>query len=64
MVLLGLYRPINLMKKRIHDWDLTTDATPEELQEMFHHAFYENRFGTVGIPFKHPVTNEERFMEI
>ena len=32
-----------------HDWDLTTDARPERLQELFPGALYENRFGTVTV---------------
>ncbi len=31
------------------DWDVATDATPEEIQKIFPHAFYENDFGTVGV---------------
>jgi tRNA nucleotidyltransferase (CCA-adding enzyme) len=31
------------------DWDLTTDARPERLLEMFPGAVYENRFGTVAV---------------
>jgi poly(A) polymerase/tRNA nucleotidyltransferase (CCA-adding enzyme) len=31
------------------DWDVTTNAKPEEIQELFEHAFYENEFGTVGV---------------
>jgi len=31
------------------DWDITTNATPEEIQEKFENTFYENNFGTVGI---------------
>jgi len=31
------------------DWDLTTNAKPEEIQELFSDSFYENNFGTVGI---------------
>lgn len=31
------------------DWDLTTNANPEEIQELFEDSFYENDFGTVGI---------------
>lgn len=38
-----------LMKKAHKDWDLTTDATPQEILEIFPNAFYENTFGTVGI---------------
>jgi putative nucleotidyltransferase with HDIG domain len=31
------------------DWDLTTDARPERLQELFPASTYENRFGTVVV---------------
>ncbi len=41
-----------LMNRTITDWDLTTDATPEEIQKIFPTSFYDNRFGTVGIPLK------------
>ena len=32
------------------DWDLATNATPDQLRAAFPDAQYENRFGTVGIP--------------
>ncbi len=31
------------------DWDVTTDATPEDIIKLFPHTFYENKFGTVGV---------------
>lgn len=31
------------------DWDVTTNAKPEEIQKIFPDSFYENEFGTVGI---------------
>lgn len=31
------------------DWDLTTNATPEQIQALFPDSFYENEYGTVGI---------------
>ncbi len=31
------------------DWDITTNATPEEIQKIFPETFYENEFGTVGV---------------
>lgn len=40
-----------MIKKNTSDWDLTTNATPEEIQKLFPRAFYDNSFGTVGIPF-------------
>jgi len=35
-----------------HDWDFTTNATPEEIQKVFPDNFYDNSFGTVGIKIK------------
>ncbi|MFM9165703.1 MAG: hypothetical protein ACKOQO_02670, partial [Candidatus Limnocylindrus sp.] len=32
------------------DWDLATEATPDQLRALFPTATYENRFGTVGVP--------------
>ncbi len=31
------------------DWDITTSATPEQIQSLFENTFYTNEFGTVGI---------------
>lgn len=31
------------------DWDLTTNAKPEKILEIFSDSFYENEFGTVGV---------------
>ncbi|MDP3792781.1 MAG: HDIG domain-containing protein [bacterium] len=31
------------------DWDVTTNAKPEEIQKLFPEHVYENEFGTVGI---------------
>jgi len=31
------------------DWDITTDAKPEEIQKLFPESVYENQFGTVGV---------------
>ena len=31
------------------DWDITTNAKPEEVQKLFAGSFYENEFGTVGV---------------
>lgn len=32
-----------------HDWDVTTNATPERIQRVFPKALYNNRFGTVVV---------------
>lgn len=34
------------------DWDIATDAKPEEVQKLFPESVYENQFGTVGIKTK------------
>jgi tRNA nucleotidyltransferase (CCA-adding enzyme) len=39
-----------LLKKPVKDWDMTTNATPEDLLEVFKEGFYDNKFGTVGLP--------------
>lgn len=31
------------------DWDVTTNATPEQIISLFPKTFYENDFGTVGV---------------
>jgi len=38
-----------LLKKEPQDWDIATNAQPEEVQKNFSESFYENDFGTVGI---------------
>jgi tRNA nucleotidyltransferase (CCA-adding enzyme) len=38
-----------LMGKRPKDYDITTNATPEEIIALFPKTFYENSFGTVGV---------------
>lgn len=38
-----------LLGKTPKDWDVTTDATPDEIQKVFEHTFYENKYGTVGV---------------
>lgn len=38
-----------LINREPKDWDLTTNATPEQIQAIFPETFYENNFGTVGV---------------
>ncbi|OGM11908.1 hypothetical protein A2Z22_01600 [Candidatus Woesebacteria bacterium RBG_16_34_12] len=56
----GAVRDI-LLGKIVYDWDFTTNATPEEMQKLFPDSFYDNVFGTVGIP---PEIEGERPYEI
>ncbi len=39
----------SILGKTPKDWDITTIATPEEIQKIFPDSFYENDFGTVGV---------------
>lgn len=47
----GCVRDI-LMNKEPKDWDITTNALPEEIQQVFADARYENVFGTVLLPIR------------
>jgi len=38
-----------LLNKKPKDWDITTNATPEDIQKIFTETFYENAYGTVGV---------------
>lgn len=38
-----------LMDIEPKDWDVTTNAKPEEITKIFSDSFYENKFGTVGV---------------
>lgn len=38
-----------LIGKIPKDWDLTTNATPEDIQKIFGKTIYENVYGTVGV---------------
>ena len=39
-----------LLNKPATDWDFTTNATPTQILKVFPNGFYDNKFGTVGIP--------------
>ena len=38
-----------LLEREPKDWDITTNARPEQIQGLFEDTFYENDFGTVGV---------------
>jgi len=44
----GCVRDI-LLNKEPKDWDIATNATPDEIQNIFPDSVYENQFGTVGV---------------
>lgn len=41
-----------LLGREPKDWDITTNAKPEEIQPLFEETFYENAYGTVGVVTK------------
>src|SRR6185437_10086888 len=41
-----------MLGKPVKDWDMTTLATPEEMLKLFPDAFYDNQFGTIGVPIE------------
>lgn len=43
-----------ILKKVVKDWDFATNAEPEEIVKLFPDSFYDNKFGTVGIPIEKP----------
>lgn len=53
-----------LMGKIPNDWDMTTDALPEEVLALFPDGKYENKFGTVILPLKNENGVTEQVIEI
>jgi len=46
------------------DWDITTNATPDEIQNLFEHSFYENDYGTVGVVNEEVTDNTLKVVEV
>jgi tRNA nucleotidyltransferase (CCA-adding enzyme) len=42
-----------LLGRTPKDWDVTTNATPEEIIPLFEKTIYENKFGTVAVVVTH-----------
>src|SRR3989344_6661258 len=38
-----------ILSKKPKDWDITTDAKPEQIVGLFPKTVYENKFGTVAV---------------
>jgi len=57
----GCVRDI-ILKKKIKDWDFATNAKPEDILKLFPEGFYDNKFGTVGIPAE--INKEKEIVEI
>ena len=52
-----------LLDRTPNDWDITTNAHPEDIQKIFDHTFYENQYGTVGVVNDHIVEQIEALQE-
>lgn len=52
-----------LMNRPVNDWDLTTSATPEEIQSVFPDSFCDNTFGTVGVKISEEVDGK-KYVEV
>jgi tRNA nucleotidyltransferase (CCA-adding enzyme) len=46
------------------DWDITTNATPEQIIALYPHTFYENTFGTVAVVLDEAVDETLKMIEI
>lgn len=53
-----------LVNKMPKDWDVTTNANPEEIQKIFPDTFYENKFGTVGVENKETEQENLKVIEV
>ena len=53
-----------ILNREIADWDFTTNATPEQIQELFEHTVYENEYGTVGVVFDDTEEESLRVIEV
>lgn len=59
----GCVRDLVLGRKP-KDWDVTTNATPEQIIPLFNETFYENSYGTVGIVNKSVSDETLRVVEV
>ena len=49
-----------LIGREPKDWDVTTNAVPEEIIPLFEKTVYENSFGTVAVVFEVAVAVKSR----
>jgi poly(A) polymerase/tRNA nucleotidyltransferase (CCA-adding enzyme) len=53
-----------LLGRKPKDWDITTNAKPEEIIKIFPETFYENDYGTVGVVNKNTEDETLKVVEI
>lgn len=59
----GCVRDI-LLGRTPKDWDITTNATPEQIISLFPKTFYENDFGTVGVVNESAIDDTLKVVEV
>lgn len=59
----GCVRDI-LIGREPKDWDITTNALPEQIIPLFNKTFYENSFGTVAVVNEHTENEKVKVIEI
>src|ERR1700722_12006731 len=52
------------LKRKAKDWDITTNAVPEQILGLFPHTFYENTYGTVGVVTHENAEESVRLVEV
>ena len=50
--------------RRPNDWDVTTNATPEQIIKLFPKTFYENEYGTVGVVNENEIDETLKIIEV
>jgi len=53
-----------LLGKIPKDWDVTTNATPEQIIPLFPKTFYENDYGTVGVVNENTLDESLKVVEV
>lgn len=53
-----------LLGRTPKDWDVTTNATPEQITPLFPKTFYENTYGTVGVVNENTEDEKLKIVEI
>jgi tRNA nucleotidyltransferase (CCA-adding enzyme) len=53
-----------ILNKKPKDWDITTNANPEQIQALFTKTVYENRFGTVAVINENTLDSSIKVIEV
>ena len=53
-----------ILGRNPRDWDVTTNANPEQIQALFVKTFYENDYGTVGVVNENVIHETLKVVEV